>query len=135
MPYFPIGELQKSEVREIATEAGLVTAGKKDSQGLCFIGKVRLPDFLQQQLKPKKGSIIEIPTDSSVFNQKVIAGNIGEDKQTWLESSSDPFIYTPNDGVVVGSHQGAHYFTIGQRKGLNVGGKAEPLFVINTDTE
>jgi tRNA-specific 2-thiouridylase len=51
---FPIGGLQKSEVRRLAAEAGLVTAAKRDSQGLCFIGHVRLPDFLQQQLKPRE---------------------------------------------------------------------------------
>src|SRR5690606_35096418 len=65
---FPIGELTKPEVREIASKIGLVTAEKKDSQGLCFIGKVRLPEFLQQKLKPKEGYIYEIDNDSEVYN-------------------------------------------------------------------
>ena len=64
---FPIGHLNKEQVRKIAQKQNLVTAEKKDSQGLCFVGKVRLPDFLQQQLKPKTGKIIEIPNDSSVY--------------------------------------------------------------------
>lgn len=123
---FPIGELQKSEVRRLAEEIGLVTAAKKDSQGLCFIGKVRLPDFLQQQLKPKEGRIIEIPREASVFQQ---VGAVS------LEEESQAFVYQPEDGKEVGMHQGAHYFTIGQRKGLQVGGKAEPLFVIGSDVK
>ena len=64
---FPIGELTKPEVREIAAEMELVTAEKKDSQGLCFIGKVRLPEFLQQKLQPKEGSIIQIEKDDAVY--------------------------------------------------------------------
>ncbi len=120
---FPIGHLQKAEVRQIAKEQGLVTAEKKDSQGLCFIGKVRLPDFLQQQLAPKTGNIIEIPND---FPAYAIAKNT-------LEEQSAPNIYKEVDGKKVGEHFGAHYFTIGQRKGLQVGGTPEPLFVIATD--
>lgn len=115
---FPIGHLPKPEVRRIAMEAELVTAEKRDSQGLCFIGKVRLPDFLQQQLQHKEGDIVEIAPDWPGF----VATGIGE-----------PWPLTPEDGNVVGQHSGAHYFTIGQRKGLLVGGKAEPLFVIGTD--
>ncbi|MEO0900400.1 MAG: tRNA 2-thiouridine(34) synthase MnmA [Bacteroidota bacterium] len=132
---FPIGELEKSKVREIAAEAGLLTADKKDSQGLCFIGKVKLPVFLQQQLRPKTGKIIEIPSDSAIYKQRVLAGDIQPSKAEWLKQLSDPYIYSKHDGVVVGEHHGAHFFTIGQRKGLNVGGKAEPLFVISTDTQ
>lgn len=131
---FPIGHLQKSAVREIAREQGLATAEKKDSQGLCFIGKVKLPVFLQQQLQPKQGDIVEIPADAPVYAERVLAGEGQPDRATWLRQLSDPFVYQPTDGQVVGQHQGAHYFTIGQRKGLNVGGKPEPLFVIATDT-
>lgn len=122
---FPIGHLLKSEVRAIALEQDLVTAEKKDSQGLCFIGKVKLPVFLQQQLAPKKGQVIEVP-DTWV--------DYSLEKPSDLEQLVKPFHYTAQDGKVVGEHQGAHYFTIGQRKGLNIGGNAEPLFVIATDT-
>ena len=123
---FPIGHLQKSEVREIAKNADLITAEKRDSQGLCFIGKVRLPDFLQQQLKPKEGLIIEISPDHSVYHS-----NRGEA----LEELSSPFTYQPDMGKVLAKHNGAHYFTVGQRKGLAVGGTALPLFVIGVDTD
>ncbi len=126
---FPIGHLQKAEVREIARAEGLVTAEKKDSQGLCFVGKIRLPDFLQQQLKPKKGQIIEVMADAPIYQKKVLAGHEAVPHQLL----SQPFTYQPSDGQVVGTHNGAHYFTIGQRKGLGVGGKVEPLFVIETD--
>ena len=120
---FPIGQLQKSEVRKIARELDLVTAEKKDSQGLCFIGKVSLPDFLQQQLQPKTGNIIEIPED--FYN--------GKQSSKTLTTQSQKTRYQTTDGKVVGTHQGAHFFTIGQRKGLAVGGTPEPLFVIDTD--
>ena len=122
---FPIGELTKPEVREIAAEMELVTAEKRDSQGLCFIGKVRLPEFLQQQLQPKEGQIIEIDKDHEIYS----ADNVNDE----LEAISRKRIYSPEMGKVVGKHQGAHYFTIGQRKGLNVGGTTEPLFIIATD--
>ena len=127
---FPIGELVKSEVREIAQKEGLITANKKDSQGLCFIGKVRLPDFLQQKLKPKVGDIVEIPKTFSGYQNK---NTDSSTLQLQLESKSKKYSYTQEDGKVVGSHQGAHYFTKGQRKGLGVGGTTEPLFVIDTD--
>ncbi|MFD1095423.1 tRNA 2-thiouridine(34) synthase MnmA [Salegentibacter chungangensis] len=129
---FPIGELQKSEVRKIAAEQNLVTAEKKDSQGLCFIGKVRLPDFLQQKLQPKEGVIIEVEADREVYTgeQPEFDSKIEE-----LKHLSKKYSYTSNDGKVVGKHQGAHYFTKGQRKGLAVGGTPEPLFVIDTDVE
>ena len=129
---FPIGELEKSEVRRIAAEQELVTAGKKDSQGLCFIGKVRLPDFLQQKLKPKEGVIVEVPAETSIFSEeeKVFDSKIEE-----LQHLSRKFEYHLEDGKVVGKHQGAHYFTKGQRKGLAVGGTPEPLFVIETDVD
>ena len=127
---FPIGELNKSEVREIAAELDLVTADKKDSQGLCFIGKVRLPEFLQQKLKPKEGVIVQVPNDSSLYNRDVPKFTNQEEA---LKFKSAKFSYTLEDGKQVGTHQGAHYFTKGQRKGLAVGGTVEPLFVIDTD--
>ena len=127
---FPIGELTKPEVREIATKMELVTAEKKDSQGLCFIGKVRLPEFLQQQLKPKEGLIFEVPANSEIYNQFRPTFNSKEEE---LIFESTPIVYTPATGKVVGKHQGAHYFTIGQRKGLNVGGTKEALFIISTN--
>lgn len=129
---FPIGDLEKPEVRKIAAELDLVTAEKKDSQGLCFIGKVKLPDFLQQQLKPKIGDIIEVDRNSSLFNEA--NENFSLNDKFDLEKITDKYIYSVEHGSVVGQHRGAHYYTIGQRKGLNVGGKAEPLFVIDTDT-
>jgi tRNA-specific 2-thiouridylase len=127
---FPIGELTKPEVRDIAQKLDLITADKKDSQGLCFIGKVRLPDFLQQKLKPKKGVIITIPPDSSIYKQNTPVFNSKEEE---LEFLAKKYKYNPEDGKIVGKHQGAHYFTKGQRKGLAVGGTKEPLFVIETD--
>lgn len=120
---FPIGHLDKSEVRQIALEQGFVTAEKKDSQGLCFVGKISLPDFLQQKLEPKQGKIVEIPSD------KVANGS----NLTGVELLTEPHHFNASQGEVVGTHSGAHYFTIGQRKGLNVGGKEKPLFVIGTD--
>ena len=124
---FPIGELTKPEVREIAAEMELITAEKRDSQGLCFIGKVRLPEFLQQQLQPKEGQIIEIDKDHPIYSRQIDSSD--------LQSISCKRIYSPEMGKFVGKHQGAHYFTIGQRKGLNVGGTTEPLFIIATDVE
>lgn len=127
---FPIGDLLKSEVREIAAANDLITAEKKDSQGLCFIGKVRLPEFLQQQLKPKAGLIYEVSKNHPVFNQeKKVFSTLEE--QLIAESTSINF--NPDMGKEVGKHNGAHYYTIGQRKGLNVGGTVEPLFIIGTD--
>jgi len=129
---FPIGELTKPEVRTIASKLDLVTADKKDSQGLCFIGKVRLPDFLQQQLKPKEGVIVEISESQGVYHKNEPQFNSKEEELAYL---SRKIQYSINDGKVVGKHQGAHYFTKGQRKGLAVGGTVEPLFVIDTDVE
>jgi tRNA-specific 2-thiouridylase len=133
---FPIGHLQKAEVRAIAKEQELITAEKKDSQGLCFIGKVKLPDFLQQQLKPKKGNILSIPANAEVYaGHGVPAGIEYEDlDNAQLEEICWPLQYTADMGEKVGEHNGAHYYTIGQRKGLNVGGTGKPLFVIATDT-
>lgn len=129
---FPIGELTKPEVRKIASKMNLITADKKDSQGLCFIGKVRLPEFLQQQLKPKKGKIIEIAPSVSKYQTMVPEF---ANKESELEYYAKKPEYNIEDGTVVGEHEGAHYFTKGQRKGLNVGGTKEPLFVIETDVE
>ena len=131
---FPVGHLKKSEVRKIASEAGLITAEKKDSQGLCFIGKVKLPEFLQQQLKPKKGDIIEIQKAHSIYKTNKEYDKDDNSLEA-LKNLSQDYIYTPELGEKVGEHNGAHYFTIGQRKGINVGGKLEPLFVIDTDTK
>jgi tRNA-specific 2-thiouridylase len=127
---FPIGELTKPEVREIAAEMNLVTAAKKDSQGLCFIGKVRLPEFLQQKLQPKEGQIIQIDKGNSEYNYTKQSGlSIREE----LLFDARKIDYKSEMGKVVGKHQGAHYFTTGQRKGLNVGGTVDPLFIIATD--
>lgn len=123
---FPIGGLKKPEVRALAKKAGLPTAEKKDSQGLCFIGKVHLPDFLQQKLKPVKGPVIEVPAQATVFKN-------GWDKTDYV-SRTQPYLLDPALGKVVGEHNGAHYYTIGQRKGLHLGGFPKPLFVIGTDT-
>ena len=127
---FPIGELTKPQVREIAAQLGLITAEKKDSQGLCFIGKVRLPEFLQQQLQPKEGIIVEIDANHPVYHQELPQFNSLEEQ---LSYESKKIVYSPEMGKIVGKHQGAHYFTIGQRKGLNVGGTKEALFIIATD--
>lgn len=129
---FPIGDLQKPDVREIAARYELVTAEKKDSQGLCFIGKVRLPEFLQQQLQPKEGEIVEVPAAARQFQLRTPEFNSRQEELAFF--SGKPGL-SPADGTVVGMHQGAHYFTIGQRKGLDVGGTPEPLFVIQTDVD
>jgi tRNA-uridine 2-sulfurtransferase len=125
MAMFPIGHLQKSEVRKIAEEQGLVTANKKDSQGLCFVGKIKLPTFLQQQLKTKKGAVVEIPADSSIFHKNTAQ----------VEELAKPYAFQASLGKVIGEHQGAHFYTVGQRKGLSIGGTKEPLFVLHTDTQ
>ena len=124
---FPIGHLQKSEVRKIAKEQKLASAEKKDSQGICFVGKVDLPTFLQQKLSVKTGDIIEIPKGSRLFQSKKEFSNPLQ--------SAEPWDYLPGDGIVVGQHRGAHFYTIGQRKGLNIGGKKEALFVLAIDVE
>ena len=129
---FPIGELTKPQVRELATTLDLVTADKKDSQGLCFIGKVRLPEFLQQKLKPKPGVIVEIPNSQAYYAQTAPSFNTKVEELQFLTKKID---YRIADGTIVGEHQGAHYFTKGQRKGLAVGGTVEPLFVIDTDVK
>jgi tRNA-uridine 2-sulfurtransferase len=127
---FPIGTLQKHEVRTIAREIGLVTADKKDSQGLCFVGKISLPEFLQQKLEVKKGNVIEIEDSMDQFNTYHSLEIIPEN----IELLSAPFAFTPSMGTRVEEHIGAHYYTIGQRKGLHIGGRPHPSFVIGIDT-
>lgn len=122
---FPIGHLQKAEVRDIARKLKLASAEKRDSQGICFVGKVDLPTFLQQKLEVKEGNIVEIDAGSSIYRKKDVGQNLREMAKAWK--------YNPEDGQVIGKHKGAHFFTIGQRKGLNIGGKKEPLFVLATD--
>lgn len=129
---FPIGELTKPEVRKIAKQLDLITAEKKDSQGLCFIGKVRLPEFLQQQLKTKKGNVVLIPNEHIPDKQ---AYNFEHCTDAELAELSKPNSFSLQDGKIIGEHNGAHYYTIGQRKGLRIGGFKEPLFVIETNTK
>ena len=123
---FPIGELTKPEVRKIAKEQGLITAEKQDSQGLCFVGKVSLPEFLQQQLAVKTGRIIQIPDSHPMYQIK---------REDTPEGLAAEYSYSAVDGAKVGTHDGAHFFTVGQRRGLAVGGTKEPLFVLATDVE
>ncbi len=122
---FPIGELTKPQVRRIAKEAGLPSADKKDSQGICFVGKVDLPLFLQQKLKAREGKVIEIFRD--YYDGRAAASTI--------EEIAEPVVYSEQDGKLAGVHQGAQFYTIGQRHGLNIGGHKNPLFVIATDVE
>ncbi|MFO7999301.1 MAG: tRNA 2-thiouridine(34) synthase MnmA [Bacteroidales bacterium] len=131
---FPIGHLHKTGVRKLAASLGLVTAEKKDSQGLCFVGKVRLPDFLQQQLKPKEGDIVLIPPDGTAARQEQTLQAQPSGDEILKTVCAAPF-YTPDLGTVVGQHTGAHYFTVGQRKGLNTGGMEKPIYVLATDTK
>jgi len=121
---FPIGSLHKPELRKIAERAGLATADRKDSQGICFVGKVDLPGFLQQKLEPKEGITVEVSPDSEIYHNH---------KSEEVEDLSFPFIYTASSGKIIGKHRGAHYYTIGQNKGLNIGGRPLPSFVIGTD--
>lgn len=128
---FPVGDLQKSEVRKIAKDARLITAEKKDSQGLCFVGKISLPEFLQQQLKVKTGEVIEIPADlPQLISYQSISPVLEQ-----VEELSKPFVFSKEQGVKVAEHQGAHFYTIGQRKGLHIGGRPLPSFVLATDTQ
>ena len=129
---FPIGELTKPEVREIAREMELATADKKDSQGLCFIGKVSLPTFLQQQLKAKEGEIVEIFSDFAEYHKEKPEFS---SKLEELEYLSAKIHYKKSDGKVIGKHQGAQFYTIGQSKGLGIGGHKESCFLISSDME
>jgi len=128
---FPLGKIDKPEVRRIAAEINLASAQKKDSQGICFIGKVDLPTFLQQKLKPKQGKVIEIDAESEDLKKQVEEMT----QNTDLKKQCSPFDFSNIRGKIAGEHKGAHYYTIGQRKGLNIGGKPKPLFVLATDIE
>ena len=123
---FPIGHLQKKEVRSLAFKEKLITADKKDSQGLCFIGKVKLPDFLQQKLSKKKGNVVLIPSDLNLYKNF--------NNKEYDNDDSNGYLYQTHMGKIIGEHSGAHFFTIGQRKGLSIGGMKDPLFVLATDT-
>ena len=123
---FPIGDLKKSEVRQIARKINLINAEKKDSQGLCFIGKVKLPEFLKKKLNPIRGKVIKVDKSAEIFNQF-------KNKKK-LEELVKEYNYSNCNGKVIGEHNGAHFYTIGQRKGINIGGFINPLYVIFTDT-
>lgn len=124
---FPIGDLLKPDVRRIAEEQKLATAKRKDSQGICFVGKVDLPVFLQQQIAPKQGNIHEILPSWR--------GYAIEPAEEDLMALATPKRYTVRDGKKIGVHNGAHFYTIGQRKGLGIGGRKESLFIIATDVK
>lgn len=125
---FPIGDLQKSEVREIALREGLATAKRKDSQGICFVGKVDLPVFLQQKLSKKVGNIHEIKSDWAKFT-------VYPTEESDLRRLATPYNFTVRDGKKIGTHTGAHFYTIGQRKGLGIGGRKESLYILGTDVK
>jgi tRNA-specific 2-thiouridylase len=131
---FPIGDLKKPEVRKIAEKLGLATAERKDSQGICFVGKVHLPTFLQQKLKARKGRIIEIGSEAGFIKAEAGLPDNGISDEE-LSVIASPHNLDPSMGKTIGTHNGAHFFTIGQRKGINIGGYKEPLFVIGTDVE
>jgi tRNA-specific 2-thiouridylase len=131
---FPIGNLTKPEVREIANKLGLATAQRKDSQGICFVGKVHLPTFLQQKLAAKKGNIVEIK-DIKLYKEIAEGLPDNDASESLLSELTEPIRYGQSSGQTIGPHNGAHFFTVGQRKGMNVGGHKEPLFVIGTDVE
>lgn len=125
---FPVGELTKHEVRKIASNLNLATAERKDSQGICFVGKVDLPTFLQQKLTPKKGAVVKINIDDfNNYYEKILSK---ENNSIYHE-----YDFSEIGGEKTGEHKGAHFYTIGQRKGLNIGGTKEPLYVVGTDTE
>jgi tRNA-specific 2-thiouridylase len=121
---FPLGEIEKPRVREIAEKLQLATAQRKDSQGICFVGKVDLPQFLQQRIEPMEGDIVKIEKDA-------VPGNL----DLSIEDLSRPYQFSAMKGMKVGEHKGAHFFTVGQRRGLNVGGTREPLYVLGTDVD
>lgn len=132
---FPIGDLLKPEVRRIAAEQGLATARRKDSQGICFVGKVDLPVFLQQKLAAKRGNVHEIlPSWPKYRRESTLPGPDENPATEVLEALSAPWRYTVRDGKKIGEHNGAHFYTIGQRKGLGIGGRKESLFILATDT-
>lgn len=123
---FPVGDIIKPEVRRIAAEQNLACAKRKDSQGICFVGKVDLPVFLQQKLKSKEGNIVEVTDDAYIYRRR-------HDDPSDYRALSKPYVYTEADGFIIGKHIGAQYYTIGQRKGLNVGGHEKPIYVLATD--
>ena len=124
---FPVGELLKADVRRIAEQYHLATAKRKDSQGICFVGKVDLPVFLQQKLAARKGNIHEILASWPRYAKYAERPSLAE--------MAEPYRYTVRDGKKIGEHNGAHFYTIGQRKGLGIGGRKESLFIIGTDVE
>ena len=140
---FPIGDIVKPEVRRLAREAGLPSAEKKDSQGICFVGKVDLPVFLQQKLASREGNVVEIFRD---FYDNIRAEYPGYAAATSEPDAADitalgpsevralarAYHYRESDGRKIGTHIGAQYYTIGQRKGLNIGGHREPIFILDT---
>jgi len=127
---FPIGGMLKPEIRRLAAQKGLATAQRRDSQGICFVGKVDLPVFLQQQLAAKEGDIYEIPADFKAYARKY-----PDELHARLQKLSQPYYYRPRDGRLLGRHQGAHFYTVGQRKGLHIGGTEKPMYIIATDIE
>ena len=129
---FPIGRLTKKEVREIAKKNDLITAEKKDSQGLCFVGKVKLPDFLKQQLTPKKGKVIKVDNNFISYDKEE---SDFESNKSYLEFLCTPKNFSETDGEFIGYHNGAFFYTVGQRKGLDIGGFKDPLFVLMKDID
>ena len=129
---FPIGKLTKKEVREIAKKNDLITAEKKDSQGLCFVGKVKLPDFLKQKLIPKKGKVIKVDNNFISYDKEE---SDFESNKSYLEFLCSPKNFSETDGEFIGNHNGAFFYTVGQRKGLDIGGFKEPLFVLAKDID
>ena len=129
---FPIGKLTKKEVREIAKKNDLITAEKKDSQGLCFVGKVKLPDFLKQKLTPKKGKVIKVDNNLISYNKEE---SDFESNKSYLEFLCSPKNFSETDGEFIGYHNGAFFYTVGQRKGLDIGGFKDPLFVLTKDID
>ena len=160
---FPIGDICKPEVRRIAKEADLPSADKKDSQGICFVGKVDLPVFLQQKLKSVEGDVVEVYRAYYADSAKYARDKELEARGTDLTDGellelSTPFDYTDirfetetyrsgkhhvkktrdkeNPWAKrIGRHEGAQFYTIGQRKGLGIGGHANPVFVLATDID
>ena len=130
---FPIGHLLKPEVRRIAAEQHLATAARKDSQGICFVGKVDLPTFLQQKLARKRGNVHEILPAWPKFRREAAPADGSEPSDDQLAAQAEPWHYTVRDGKKIGEHNGAHFYTVGQRKGLGIGGRKESLFIIGTD--
>ena len=129
---FPIGKLTKKEVREIAKKNDLITAEKKYSQGLCFVGKVKLPDFLKQKLTPKKGKVIKV--DNNFISDDKEESDF-ESNKSYLEFLCTPKNFSETDGKYIGDHNGAFFYTVGQRKGLDIGGFKDPLFVLAKDID